>query len=390
MKGASSRQTFLVPAALVLAAVVVAAILIAARPEVEQRPAPRYLPLVRVVTAQKATVVPVVRAYGTVEPTVETNLVPEVAGRVVWVSPDLAAGGFVDEGQVLLRIDPADYEIARDRAEAALLRARSQLEFSRAQLERTKKLHRGTLETQAKLEEAENAARAAEAAYREAEAALRRAKLDLERTELKALFAGRIRSENVDVGQYVSPAMPVARLYASDAVEIELPIPPDELAFLDVPLGRTPDRPVPARIYAELGGRPVEWVGRIVRTAAEIDPKTRVVTLVARVDDPFHLRDGKEGPPLLVGLFVEAEIEGRPLRDVVVLPRTAMRDSDRLLVVDDEDRLRIRKVEVIRTERDRVLLGAGVKPGERVCVTLLEVVTDGMRVRVAESEEHAS
>lgn len=355
----------------------------AARPEVERSATPRFLPLVEVITAQAADVRPRVRAWGTVVPRAETRIVPEVAGRVVWVSPDLVAGGFVREDQPLLRIDDTNYRIARERAEAAVERARSELALARAQLERVRSLRRETVASQAALDEARNRARAAEAALRDATAALERAELDLERTEIRAPFAGRVRSEQVAVGQYLTPGSPVAQIYSTDAVEVPLPVPPDELAFLDVPLGKPPEQPVAVRLRAELAGRRVEWRGRIVRTGAEIDPRSRVVTLVARVDDPFHLTGGGDGPPLLVGLFVEAEIEGPVLPGVIVLPREVLRSGNRVLVVDEEDRLRIREVEIIRTERERVLIRSGVRPGDRVCRTLLEVYTDGMRVRVA-------
>ena len=182
----------------------------------------------------------------------------------------------------------------------------------------------------------------------------------------------------------------MARIYAVDRAEVRLPIPDHELAFLELPLtyrGESLEAPGPeVRLRASFAGGEYVWSGRVVRTEGEIDPQTRMVHAVAQVDDPYGRGEDPDRPPLAVGLFVEAEIEGRLVRDAFVVPGAALRDTNQVLVIDDEDRLRFREVEVLRADRRQVVIGAGLEAGERVCVSPLEAVTDGMRVRVLEND----
>lgn len=383
MKLSKLRTT--VPVLVVAVAVVGAAVMVAARPEVETRPPEPLAPLVRVMTVTPEDVRLSVRAQGTVTPRTESDLVPEVSGRVVWVSPALAAGGFFEEGDPLLRVDRAEYEIAVKRAEAAVAGAKSQLDLARRNLTRSRQLAREGVVSATSHDDAQNAERLAASRLAEAEAALAQARYDLERTEITAPFAGRVRDESVDPGQFVARGTPVGRIYAVDYAEVRLPVPDDDVAFLDLELGyrgeeRSAEGPA-VDLSARFAGEEHRWQGRIVRTEGEIDPKSRMVHAVARVDDPYGRRAGDERPPLAVGMFVDAEIAGRSVPDAIVLPRAALRDGKRVLVVDGEDRLRIRDVEVMRAGRERVVLRAGLAAGERVCLSPLEAVVDGMKVR---------
>jgi RND family efflux transporter MFP subunit len=340
-----------------------------------------------------------VKAQGTVVPRRESDLVPQVSGEVVWVSPDLVAGGFVDAGQLLLRIDPADYEAALESARANVARAES--EFARAKKERGRqgRLADRSVASEARIDDAENAYRVAQASLRERRAQLSRAERDLARTELASPYEGRVRSEQVDEGQFASRGVALARLYAVDYAEVRLPVPDRELAYLDLVLARrTRDDDAPNSERAELGpsvelraefaGREHSWSGRIVRTEGELDPKSRMVRLVVRVEDPYGSTTA-DRPPLAVGLFVTADIEGLTVQDAYVLPRAALRrergeQRTHVLVVDADSRLRFRDVTVLRTERGRAIVGSGLQPGERVCISPLRAVTDGMRVRIVD------
>lgn len=389
------------------------------RPEPAARP-PRALgPLVEVITVQSETVAFTVRTQGSVAPHTESDLVSQVAGEVVWVSPALVAGGFFEAGAPLLRIDRADYDAAARRAEAVLARAQSEAERASRQWKRQQRLAEQDIASQARIDDAGNAHRVAQAALREAEVALENARRDLARTELRAPYAGRVRSERVDVGQFVKRGDRAARLYAVDYAEVRLPVPDRELGYLDVPLSyrppatraarpaapggaapaATPDASAtsadtsaaalgPAvRLRARFAGREHSWRGRIVRTEGEIDPKSRMVTLVAQVEDPYGAHESR--PPLAVGLFVRAEIEGAEVEGAFVLPRTALQEEGRVLVLQAE-RLYFREVEVLRTEAERVVVAAGgLANGERVCVTPLARAVDGMQVRVAETPREA-
>jgi len=379
-----------VPIAILAFGFVSVFVLKAFRPRVEARPPEVVMPLVRVVTARRADVPVRVRTQGTVVPRTESDLVPQVAGEVTWISPSLVSGGFFEKGDVLVRIDRGDYEVERRSASALVARAQSEFERAGTELDRQRRLKERGVTAQARIDDAENAYTVADAALREARARLTRAERDLERTELRAPFRGRVRTKDVDVGQFVGRGTPVGVLYAVDWAEVRLPLPDRELRWLDLPLGYTDgsatDGPL-VTLRAEFAGRPREWKGRIVRTEGEIDARSRMVHVVARVEDPYgHDASIDDHVPLAVGLFVEAEITGRTLPDAFVLPRAALQssgeDGDLVHVVDAENRLHLRPVEVLRTEREEVVIGAGLEDGERVSVSPLAAVVDGMAVRI--------
>ncbi|UCG53710.1 MAG: efflux RND transporter periplasmic adaptor subunit [Candidatus Latescibacterota bacterium] len=224
-----------------------------------------------------------------------------------------------------------------------------------------------------------------------AEAALEKAERDVARTRIRAPFAGRVRDKLADVGQFVSPGVSVAHIFAVDYVEVRLPIPDSELAFLDLRVdyrGDTERQGGPQVVlYADFAGDRHSWQGTIVRVEGEIDPVSRMVNAIAQVDDPYG-RDGEKGSmPLAVGLFVEAEIIGREVENAIVVPRLALRNDNSVLVVDEENRLRFREVDIVRVGRENAVVARGLTAGERVCVSMLEAVTDGMKVRTINDRE---
>ena len=374
------------------------------RPTVESTRPEVPAPLVRVQRVEPGPVEFAVRAQGTVAPRTESELIPQVSGPVVWVSPALASGGFFEDGEPLIRIDRADYEVALESARAAVARSESEYERAHKELERQQRLAVQSVASAARYDDAVNEERIAAAVLREANAKLERAERDLSRTEIRAPYAGRVREENVDVGQFVTRGTPIARVYAVDYAEVRLPVPDAELGFVDLPLlyrDETPeDGGTPVLLRARFAGREHTWTGRIVRTEGEIDARSRMVNVVARVEDPYGRagNPGREGsdeavaapqrdrPPLAVGLFVEAEIRGRRVESAVILPRAALREGDRVLVVDADGRLHFRHVEVLRRKREEVVIGDGLAEGEEVVVSPLPAAVDGMEVNVARDE----
>jgi RND family efflux transporter MFP subunit len=345
-------------------------------------------PSVRVLDVEPKPVRMVVHAQGTVLPRIETELVPEISGNVVWISPNLIAGGYFDADEPLLRVDDRDYRNAVERASANMSRAEAELEFSEFELARLETLETSDLVSRSALESAMREARVNVAQLRDARVALEQAERDLARTEIRAPFRGLVRSEQVDVGQFVNRGTAVASLYAVDYVEVRLPIADQQLAYLDLPL--TPrgqldaDSAPSVRLYADFAGREREWQGRLVRTEAEIDARSRMVQAVARVT----AADGADAAlPPPVGLFVQADIQGRSADNVVVLPRSAIRNENQVLVVDDENRLRFRTVTLLRVYGDEAFINEGLNAGERVCISPLQAVVDGMRIFPIEGTE---
>ncbi len=363
-------------------------------PELEATPpAP---PLVHTLSVQPSETRMDVISYGTVRPRTESVLSAEVSGRVVWIAEHFEAGSFFAAGDELLRIDPRDYEFAIVRAEAAVARAQlavaTEENEARVALEEWTQIGEGEPDPLVLREPQLAEARAAVSAAR---ADLEQARIDLERTTVRAPYDGRVRHRDVDPGEYVAIATNLGRVYATDVVELVLPVPRHEVGFLDMPLGRAahsvPEHWPAVTFATDFGGRHWTWEGRVVRTEGVISERTRSVRLVARIEAPYAI-DEPGRPPLVPGMFLDAQIRGRVVSDALVVPRTALRADDVLLIVDDDERLRMRSVTPLRLERERVIVAAGLLPGERVCVSIVDAATDGMAVRAepAPTTPHAS
>jgi RND family efflux transporter MFP subunit len=360
--------------------------MVMARPSVATRKPSNPTPMVRTIEATPESVHLKIQSQGSVAPRTESDLIAEVSGLVTWVSPSFAAGGFIEQDAPIIEIDSRDYKVAMTRAKAALSRAESQMALAKRAAERQRALSKRGVASPVSLDDAENALLVAEANRLEAEASLTQAQNDLQRTRVQAPFAGRVRTKHVDVGQFVNRGAPVARIYAVDYAEVRLPIPDDATAFVDLPIdyrGEGGEAPQPKVVLsAEYGGKRYSWHGRIVRTEGELDPRTRMIHAVARVEDPYGRGDDPDRPPLAVGLFVEAEIEGRRVDDVFAIPRSALRGSDRVVIVDAEGRARMRPVTLLQRLPDRVLLSGGLATGDRIVTSPLALTVDGMRVEV--------
>jgi RND family efflux transporter MFP subunit len=376
----------LLPLAVLVGALAASAALVAARPIPVATPREEPLPVVAVVTAAPGMQRMRVRSQGTVEPRTENELVAEVPGRLVWVSPALESGSFFAADEVLARIEAADYEIARERAAAALARAQSQRRLAEANLERSQALRAADAVSPAAFDQAEGQAAVAAANELEARAALRQADLELSRTEVRAPFAGRVRAMHTDVGQQVARGAPLASVFAVDWAELRLPLRREELALLELPLVPSAEDPEAPRVLlhgATASGRRHTWEGRVIRAEGALDPGTRLAHLVARIADPYGLESG--APPLSVGLFVEAEILGPEQPGVVALPRSALHGPDQVTIVDAEERLHSRPVELLRVDGETVFVLAGLAAGERVAVRPPSAFAEGMAVRIGEA-----
>ena len=372
------KEKFIVPGLVILASLFGAAVLMATSPRVEPTDPAPVPPTVRVRPVEPESIRLRVHSQGTVAPDTQSRLIPEVSGRVTWMSGALVNGGYFEKGQALLRLDDKDYRSNLKRARAALTRAEAQYEHALFEFERMKSLEERRLASRSQMEFAQRDYRVAEATLEDSRANVEQAGLNLERTEVKAPFTGLVREESVDVGQLVGPGSAVATIYATDRLEVRLPIADRQLGFLNLPVGHRGELPAgrqPAvTLSAEYAGQLLEWSGNIVRTEAQIDTSSRMVNVVARIAG-----DDLQAPPA-VGLFVRADIEGLLVDDIVVLPRHALRNGNRVLVVGKDNRLSFRPIEPLRLYQDDVLIRAGLEAGERVCVSPMQTPIDGMRV----------
>ena len=375
-------RRYLGPVLIVAGGFLLAIVIIATGPRPDRQARPPDAPSVQTVEAVKRTAQLTVTAHGTVVPKTESNLVAEVAGRVVAVSPSMVSGGFFSKGDVLIEIERIDYEAALAQARAILASADSELANAELTFNRTEELATTQAVSQADLDKALNQLNVSRAAQRQAAAALARAERDLERTRVTAPYDGRVRSERVDTGQFVSRGESVGTLYSTDYAEVRLPIRDQDLAFLPFSLART-DPPAAAKtraiLRAEFAGGMHAWEADVVRTEGELDPLSRVVNVIAQVADPYEPEDG--APPLTVGLFVEADIMGKRVEDVVVVPGTALQAGNRLYVVDANNRLSFRDAEVVRLTAETAYLRVDVSDGEQICVSALDDAVEGQSVR---------
>lgn len=377
-------RTFIIPGVILVVFIFGAATLMATAPVLEPA-APVPIPTtVRIQTVEPKAVQLKVHSQGTVMPSTESQLIPEVSGRVTWMSPKLVAGGYFNAGEVLVRVDALDYQHTLDRANATLVRAEAEHQHARFEYERLKSLAERKLTSRSQLENALRALRVADAALKDARTNYEQASQNLQRTAITAPFTGLVRSENVDIGQFISRGAPIATLYASDQVEVRLPVADRQLAFLSLPptlRGELPENLQPdVTLTTEYAGQKLTWQGKIVRTEAEIDVSSRMVQLVARVSNQ------PDQAPLSVGLFVEAEIQGLSAEDIVVLPRSALRNNSQVLLVDEENRLQFRDIDTLRLYQDNVLVQSGLAPGDRVCVSPLQTAIAGMVVNPVDDE----
>lgn len=383
-----------IPVLLVAAGAVGAWKIIESRPEIQTEAVAPVIPTVRTVVVKPESLRLSVQSQGTVSARTVTDLIPQVSGRVIYVSSSMVAGGFFAKDEVLLRLEQKDYELALINARSAVAQAelRLQQEAAEAEVAAAEWEKLGNEEEATPLVLRKPQVVQASASVEAARAMLEQAALDLERTEIKAPFDGRVRRESVDVGQFVSRGSPLAQLYSIDVAEVRLPLSSDELAYVDLPLEyrneNGPEAEGPAVLLrSDWAGEEYTWRGRIARTEGEIDEATRMLYVVAEVRDPYARGADAKRPPLAVGMFVRAEILGKRLSDAIVLPRSAVRNSDTVYVVDSDERLRIRGVDVFKRERERVILRSGLAGGEKVCISPMEAVVDGMAVQVSREED---
>ena len=361
-------------------AVIVAYGLVKTAPAPEQFTPEESTTSIRVVEVNRERVRLEVSSQGSVMPYKESELIPEVNGRVSWMSPNLLPGGYFSKDEVLLRIDNRDHRSKVARSKAALNRSMAEEELARFELGRMEELVKKKLTSQSSLEIVLRNHRIAEAVLQDSKIALEQAFRDLKRTEIKAPYDGLVRSEKVDLGQYVSRGMVIASIYAAQYAEVRLPVADKQLAYLDLPLGHRGELADEVKpevlLFTDYGGKYYEWIGKLVRTEAEIDSRSRMVTAVVRVNNNNNV----DQPDLPIGLFVNARIKGRWVEGVVTIPRAALRNQSKVLVVDKDNRIHYRDVKILRFENDNVIVSDGLESGDVVNISPLQTIVEDMLV----------
>ena len=406
----SRRAGYIVAAAILVGSGAVASFMVSLRPEPARREPPSRIPFVVTEAALAPAGAIRVHGAGTVRPRAEIDVAAEISGRVVWVNPAFQSGGRIRRGQTLFRLDDADHRHLVEQARAVvtiqeveLLRVEEEARIARDQYSQFRRRQRtaapapdaGALATW------EPQIGAARAAVARARAALARAELGLSRTEVRAPFAGVVRSESVDEGRFVGAGQAVGRLYAVDAVEVVVPLSDEDAALIpglwDLRAGDA-DRRVTVRVAADYGNASHVWQGYVDRVEAALDEATRTLDVIVRVPDPFSAGVRVEGgvgpiadpgddvdvvgsPPLLVGKFVDVEIEGQTLDAYFRVRRAALRPGNEVWAVID-GALTIIPVRVLQRSGDDVFVTGALRAGQPVVVGGVEIATEGMQVRM--------
>ncbi|MDE2794193.1 MAG: efflux RND transporter periplasmic adaptor subunit [Gemmatimonadota bacterium] len=388
----SRRKSFMLAAGILLGAVAIAFVMIQLRPEPPLREPPSRVPFVTTGSAVPGEGAIPVYGAGTVRPRAEIDVAAQINGKVAWVSPSFQGGGRVGEGQILFRIDDADYLNRVRQAQAnvaagqvALLEAEEDARIAREEYELYRKRQPEAASGSANpLTLRQPQLEAARAALARDSAALADAELALSRTEVPAPFTGIVRSESVDVGQFVAAGQGVGRLYASNAVEVVVPLSDAEAALIPNLWGlRAGDgnRSVRATVSAEYGEQDHDREGYVDRAEAALDEQTRTIDVIVRVPRPFS----GTGPPLLVGQFVEVEIEGVAPERYFTVPRASLRTGNEVWALRANNTITIVPVQVLQRSDEVVYVTGNLEADQAVVVSGIQIATEGMVVRTGDS-----
>lgn len=332
-----------------------------------------------------------VSAQGEARPRTEIDLVPEVAGKVVYVSPNFIDGGIFKQGETLLQIEDSDYKVAVIRAQAGVAQAEQALvrEKAEGEIARQDWEELGSGDPSA-LTLRKPQLQQAQATLLAAKAELQQANLQLKRTAVQAPFDGRVITKNSDLGQFVAPGARLGRIFSTDIAEVRLALTDSDLAKLDLPLAYVADSRDTApdvKLSAIIAGQNRVWQGKIMRTDSTYDTQTRAMYAIAEVVAPYSAGAAEGNFPLAPGLFVDAEIAGYQMDDVIVLPRGGLRPQNKIYVVDDQGKASIRDAVVVDTDAQRAVLRSGVETGELVIISPLEKSAISRSFKVLDSND---
>lgn len=359
------------------------------RPEAERRKPERQARLVMVMTVNKEEGTALLHGMGTVAPSRQVALCPEITGVITSIDPAVIPGGFVKAGQVLYQVDCRDYQTIVKQRESEL--AKAQLEFkvetgnqtvARQEYELLSALiQEEDTELVLRKPQLQNAQQALQAA----EAALQKARLDVDRCSVRAPFNAIIKSRYADLGARVSPSAPLVELTGTDEYWIEVKVFTNQLSWIEIPSDLS-QKGSPVRVFDSAAWPDATYrEGNVIRLLGQLEEEGRLARVLVAVPDPLHLQRNDSLPPLLIGSFVRAEIVGRPMSDVIVLPRSCIRDGDSVWVMNEKDQLEIRPITVVYSNKETVFVARGLEEGERIVTTMISAPVDGMPLRVEQS-----
>ncbi|MBN1346257.1 MAG: efflux RND transporter periplasmic adaptor subunit [Phycisphaerae bacterium] len=357
------------------------------KPKAKQRKPVNTAKVVDVATLTRSKQRVLVPAMGTVKAAQEVVLQPQVSGKIIKVSDELIPGGRVRAGDVLAIIDPADYQTTLERAEADLAGRRAEQQSAAWEMERLRRLESRQAANKKEMDDARTAKEVADAAAVSASAAVEQAKLDRQRTTIKAPFNGIITTKDVDLGALVSPQSQIATLVGTDEYWVEASVRVDRLEWITIP-AKSGQAGSLARIRPSREVGSFEWTGHVLRLLGELEQEGRMARLLVVVKDPLGQGASKSGVlPLLIGAYVRVEIEGAELDGVFAIPRTALRDGQRVWLMDETNRLVIKQVRIAWRGQDTVLVKNDLADGAKLVISNISTPVEGMALRTAADAE---
>jgi membrane fusion protein, multidrug efflux system len=380
----NTLKKIVLPFAIIAGAVVLSLVMFLLKPTPEKLLSPETAVAVETLVLEKTAAQLYIHSQGTVLPRTRTVLISEVSGAVLEVSPQFVVGGVFQAGDVLMQLDPTDYQVALQRAEARLISMNAQLSFEQARSAQAKKewAMTGRPSTEAPLLALRKPYLAeAQANVLQAQAEVKQAQQKLDKTTIRAPYAGMVSEKMADIGQFVATGSRLGEIFAIDYAEVRLPMTKRDLAKLDA-AAITDGQSSPAvTLKASVGGADVEWKALLVRSEGVVDQRNRAQYLIAQVDDPYNIQQRHQKPALLMGSFVRASIAGKKLDDIFVVPRHALLEGDNVAAVDADNRLRLKKVEKTFGDDQFYYINNGLEEGVEVIVSAVGIAIDGMRVK---------
>ena len=320
-------------------------------------------------------------SQGTVKPKMNSMLVTEVNGRIIELADNFVAGGFFKKGDVILKVDPSDYQTAVKSAQANLARAEATLQEEKARAKVAENEWNSFMEGEAPELYLRKPQLARELAnVRSAQASLETAERDLRRTVVRAPFDAMKKQKNAELGQFVNRGANVGSIYGTEVAEIRLPLSDVDNAYIDMPRPTNNHAPVDVTLVAVVAGKVQKWQGNIVRTEGVVDDKSRVTYAVVELKDPYGLNAIVDIEPLVFGRFVRAQIKGRFAPDIAIIPRNVLTREDQLLVVKDS-KIEVRELNIARMDEDKVYVLDGLSVGEQYVTSSIPNPMNGMKVR---------
>lgn len=358
----------------------VAGLIVKFGPEPESQKSEILARTIRSIEAKSSDMQLFIESQGTVASRQVISIIPQVGGEITYVSPKFVAGGRFKKGEVIVKIEPRDYELAVITAEASIAERKQRVMQEEAEGALAKAEWEALGEGEAsdltlRIPQREGAI----AALRSAEASLDRAKLDLERTVIKAPYDGILTAKSVDLGQFLNRGNTIGTFHSTEILEVRLPLTNRDIAQFDLAGLQSGEKQYDVRLTGQFANKENTWNGRIVRTEGTIDVNSRILFVVAELK-ANELISPSDGTPITIGQFVRAEIEGQTFENVVRLPRESLRQGNQVLVVDSENKLRTRMVDVLETNNEYVVIASGVNDGDIVNLSQLGISVDGTLV----------